>query len=148
MNYCIIFGSASNLIAAEGSDLTVENVTLEKVGEYTCFAINDAGLEMVNVYVYLSPSLLEEPQDVGTSINQTVSFNCRAEGYPLPSITWQKLMNDVFVDLSGQNETELVISSVQQSDAGVYQCIAYTIINGTRYEATANATLAGKTCIS
>ena len=130
--------------------LTIDNVTSKEAGEYMCFAVNDAGIETAKVLINLLPKLLEEPQDVGTAINQSVTFRCSVEGFPFPSIVWQKLADDGgnFVDLPGENGTVLSISPVKLSDAGVYQCVASNDINGTNYEVSANATLAGKTCIT
>ena len=138
-----MFISAVKTVVSEGSVLNLNNVSINEAGVYTCFVSNDAGIELLPATVYLQPEITKEPEDITASLNQSVSFNCTAEGFPSFSIAWQRLMNDEFVMLNEENRTVLEINSIQYDNAGVYRCLAYSIINGTIYSATANATLTG-----
>ena len=124
--------------------MSIQNISSNKAGEYACFAVNDAGDELVSVTVNLLPIILTELQDVMVSLNDSVSFECIVDGFPTPSIVWQKLVNKEFIELE-ENGTTLVIDPIQRDSTGLYRCLAYNTINGAMYSAMANATLLGKT---
>lgn len=35
------------------------------------------------------PRIVTEPQDITTPVDQDIVFRCRAEGYPMPTISWE-----------------------------------------------------------
>ncbi|XP_078658332.1 receptor-type tyrosine-protein phosphatase S-like [Branchiostoma floridae x Branchiostoma belcheri] len=81
------------------------------------------------------------PQDQVKDAGQSVSWTCRANGYPLPDVTWQHGGNDLTADgsditivtshgSSGNDvytESTLTISSVGRQHDGAYTCSASNI---------------------
>ena len=62
---------------------------------------------------------------------QTAVFNCVVGGYPTPDVAWEKDGMELNVAAharlrvsSNNGNHRLIISNVQQSDAGQYKCVA------------------------
>ena len=74
------------------SVLTLTDVNApDNGGEYTCVAINDAGVGLSISTLYFEPQFIEEPVDTeANSILDSVSLRCRAEAFPFPNYQWQK----------------------------------------------------------
>ena len=106
----------------------------ENGGRYILVAINDAGFEIVIRNLYFLPEFLEEPQDVLTDVNQSVSLNVVIDGSPMPTIRWQRLVEGYFNDIPDENQTTLQFNPVGFSDAGVYRSVIFNTINGTVIE--------------
>ena len=110
------------------SVLTLTNVNApDNGGEYTCVAINDAGVGLSISTLYFEPQFIEEPVD--TETNSSLSLICRAESFPFPMYQWQKKMSGMFSDIAEENSELFKIDA--DSDAGVYQCIVMNTINNT-----------------
>uniref|UniRef100_A0A0B7AY06 Cell adhesion molecule-related/down-regulated by oncogenes n=1 Tax=Arion vulgaris TaxID=1028688 RepID=A0A0B7AY06_9EUPU len=74
------------------------------------------------------PKIVMQPKDVDVTFGNTVYFSCRAEGDPNPEIIWSHNDNVINTNVEErynilQNGT-LMIESAQDSDKGVYECIA------------------------
>ena len=135
-------------IVSNDSILTLVNANgSNDGGRYIFVALNDAGFEVVIRNLYFLPQFLEEPQDIVTRVNETVTLSVVVDGYPLPNIQWQRLVDGEFVDLIGENETILLFPSIQFSDAGVYRCIISNIINGTAEEKVSKEAILSGLCV-
>ncbi len=136
---CIIHYSfldtSNDLIISTDPILPLTNISgSQNGGRYILVVLNEAGIDVIIRNLYFLPEFLEEPQDVLTNVNQTVSFNVAVDGSPFPSFQWQRLVNGSFEDLPGENQTTLQFSPVGYGDAGVYRCVISNTINGTEYE--------------
>ncbi|KAH9373256.1 hypothetical protein HPB48_005001 [Haemaphysalis longicornis] len=62
-------------------------------GQYTCFATNDAAADnrTTDVIVNVSPRVKVTPQNKTVTAGSRVVFDCSAEGFPTPLISWQKM---------------------------------------------------------
>ena len=57
---------------------------------------------------------------------QNVTLSCNASGFPAPTVYWVKTSNGVRF-----NETELVFTNINRSEAGEYKCVASNPCNTT-----------------
>ncbi|KAM9316417.1 peroxidasin homolog [Gastrophryne carolinensis] len=77
------------------------------------------------------PRITSEPQDVDVTFGNTVYFTCRAEGNPKPEIIWLRNKNELSmkedVRLNLLDDGTLMIQNTQETDEGVYQCMAKNI---------------------
>ncbi|KAG7268146.1 hypothetical protein CRUP_016477 [Coryphaenoides rupestris] len=64
----------------------------EDAGTYECVAENSRGLNTVKgkLSFYAPPHLIEKPQDVQKSIDDSLVWECKATGKPKPSYRWMK----------------------------------------------------------
>ena len=79
----------------------------------------------------VAPEISQSPRDTTEVEGQTAVFNCVVAGYPTPDVAWEK--NGVELNVaeharlrvsSNDGNHRLIISNVQQSDAGQYKCVA------------------------
>ncbi|XP_063064101.1 contactin-4 [Engraulis encrasicolus] len=100
----------------------------EDAGVYECVAENARGKNAVKgkLTYYAPPHLTERPDDLQRPIDESVVWECKANGKPKPSYRWLKngeplepMENKVQV-VNGV----LTISSLTLSDAAMYQCVA------------------------
>ncbi|KAM6933283.1 immunoglobulin superfamily member 10 [Xenentodon cancila] len=115
--------------------LSIENANINDRGQYLCLAENDYGSDklLVTLSVVAYPSRILEPKmrEKKSHVGHTVEMNCKAEGRPMPIISWI-LANRTQV--RGQNvgkgrvsvssEGTLIIEHVSVYDRGYYKCIA------------------------
>ncbi|KAK0147536.1 Contactin-3 [Merluccius polli] len=100
----------------------------EDAATYECVAENSRGLNTVKgkLSFYAPPHLIEKPEDIQKSIDDSLVWECKATGKPKPSYRWMK---------NGENleSTEervqvangaLSISRLTLADVGMYQCVA------------------------
>ncbi|XP_038605963.1 peroxidasin homolog [Tachyglossus aculeatus] len=77
------------------------------------------------------PRITSEPQNVDVTLGNTVYFTCKAEGNPKPEIIW--LHNNNEIDMKDNSRLNLLqdgtlmIQDTQESDKGIYQCMAKNI---------------------
>lgn len=115
--------------------LLIQNTSIKDHGQYICLAENDYGSDklVVTLSVVAYPSRILEPKmrELKSYAGNTVEMKCKAEGRPMPTISWI-LANRTQV--RGQNTQEervsvsaegtLVIKQVSVYDRGYYKCIA------------------------
>ncbi|XP_049268848.1 LOW QUALITY PROTEIN: Down syndrome cell adhesion molecule-like protein Dscam2 [Rhipicephalus sanguineus] len=105
-------------------------------GNYTCVASNPAtssnySAEMI---VRVPPTWRQEPVDKAAVMGQAVSFDCQADGFPVPVIRWKKehrteSAREFSVIISNANvqileNGSLSIREADRLDAGHYMCQA------------------------
>ncbi|XP_030054785.1 peroxidasin homolog isoform X2 [Microcaecilia unicolor] len=77
------------------------------------------------------PRITSEPQDVDVTSGNTVYFTCRAEGNPKPEIIWLRNNNELSMKddarLNLLDDGTLMIQNTQETDQGVYQCMAKNV---------------------
>uniref|UniRef100_A0A8C5LQK3 Contactin-5 n=1 Tax=Leptobrachium leishanense TaxID=445787 RepID=A0A8C5LQK3_9ANUR len=116
--------------------LEIPNVQLEDAGTYECKAENFRGKNAFRgqLQVYTQPQWVEKINDTQIDSGDQLRWECKATAKPRPIYRWLK--NGL--PLMPQNRIEMVngiltIHNVNQSDAGMYQCLSeniYGIIYG------------------
>ncbi|XP_026531431.1 contactin-5 [Notechis scutatus] len=107
--------------------LEIPNVQLEDAGTYECKAENSRGRNVFRgqLQIYTYPHWTERLNDTQLDSGDQLHWECRASGKPRPTYRWLKNGNT----LRSESRIEMVngvlmIHSVNQSDAGMYQCVA------------------------
>ena len=109
------------------SALQISQVRKEDSDTYTCSAKNLLGKAEKNtlfVVVSLPRFTSKPPSKIVSMLTFTVRLNCSATGDPQPIISWRKQGGQLPVGRSQQINGALVITNLQQSDAGIYICTA------------------------
>ncbi|XP_015772550.1 PREDICTED: roundabout homolog 2-like [Acropora digitifera] len=109
------------------SALQISQVRKEDSDTYTCSAKNLLGkAEKKTMLVVVSfPRFTSKPPSkIVLLLNSTERLNCSAIGDPQPIISWRKQGGQLPVGRSQQINGGLVITNLQQSDAGNYICTA------------------------
>ena len=109
------------------SALQISQVRKEDSDTYTCSAKNLLGKAEKNtmlVVVSLPQFTSKPPPKIVSMLNSTVRLNCSATGDPQPIISWRKQGGQLPVGRSQEVNGALVITNLQQSDAGNYICTA------------------------
>ena len=128
--------------------LTLTNITAPTHGgRYDCIVLNDAGFGIDSATLYVHPTIVLDPMDTLTRVNETINLTCLAEGFPYPTYQWQMMdrSSGYYEDIPGETETVLTISPVQFDDIGRYRCVATNVIDGYKRVAnSSNAHVTGK----
>ena len=109
------------------SALQISQVRKEDSDVYTCSAKNLLGKpekKTMLVVVSLPRFTSKPPSKILSTLSSTVRLNCSAAGDPQPIISWKKQGGQLPVGRSRQINGALVITNLQQSDAGIYICTA------------------------
>ena len=112
------------------SALQIFQVRKEDSEFYICSAENLVGRvekKTLLVVVSLPQFTSKPPSKIVSILNCTVRLNCSAIGDPQPAISWRKQGGQLPVGRSRQINGALVITNLQQSDAGNYICTATSI---------------------
>ncbi|CAL8356796.1 unnamed protein product [Lota lota] len=132
--------------------LQIQKVQLEDAGQYRCVATN-IGNRMKSKEAALTvnhgtapksrqrPRIIAGPQNVTTSMHQTVVLECIATGNPQPIISWSRADSkpiDVY-NAKVLGSGNLVLTDVKSQHSGIYLCRATT--PGTRNHSLAAANL-------
>uniref|UniRef100_A0A4X2K9U4 Protogenin n=1 Tax=Vombatus ursinus TaxID=29139 RepID=A0A4X2K9U4_VOMUR len=132
--------------------LQIYGVDQKDAGNYRCVATTVASrrksIEATVTVIpakesksFHKPTIIAGPQNITTSLHQTVVLECMATGNPKPIISWSRLDHksiDVF-NTRVLGNGNLMISDVKLQHAGIYICRAST--PGTRNFTVAMATL-------
>ena len=112
------------------SALKISQVHKEDSDVYTCSAKNLLGKaekKTMLVVVSLPRFTSKPPSKIVSMLSSTVRLNCSDTGDPQPIINWRKPGGQLPVGRSRQINGALVITNLQQSDAGNYICTATSI---------------------
>ncbi|KFP01647.1 Hemicentin-1, partial [Calypte anna] len=124
--------SSTLQILHNGKILKLLKATTDDAGQYSCKAINVAGSseKLFNLDVLVPPSIAGAgtPREIAVILNQEISLECRAKGFPFPDIHWFKdgkplFLGDPNVELLDRGQV-LHIKSARRVDKGRYQCSA------------------------
>nr|XP_058926211.1 contactin-5 [Kogia breviceps] len=107
--------------------LEIPNVQLDDAGIYECRAENSRGKNSFRgqLQVYTYPHWVAKLNDTQLDSGSPLRWECKATGKPRPTYRWLK--NGVPLLLQSRVEMVngvLMIHNVNQSDAGMYQCLA------------------------
>ncbi|XP_051515372.1 contactin-3-like [Myxocyprinus asiaticus] len=107
--------------------LEIPSFQQEDAGGYECVAENKMGKNMVQgrLSFHAKPQWVQTMRDSALSIEERLFWECKANGKPKPSYSWLK--NGELLAAEDRIQIEngaLTISSVNLSDAGMYQCVA------------------------
>ncbi|KAM4563250.1 contactin-4 isoform 1-T2 [Odontesthes bonariensis] len=122
------FGRKVDINKASGV-LEIPYFQQEDAGIYECVAENSRGRNLVKgkLSFYAPPQLIEKPQDVQRTIDETLLWECKANAKPKPSYRWLKNgepLDPMEQDRFQVNNGVLTISSLNLADIGMYQCVA------------------------
>uniref|UniRef100_A0A671KEA3 Contactin-3-like n=1 Tax=Sinocyclocheilus anshuiensis TaxID=1608454 RepID=A0A671KEA3_9TELE len=107
--------------------LEIPSFQQEDAGGYECVAENKMGKNTVQgrLSFHAKPQWVQTMRDNALSIEERLFWECKANGKPKPSYSWLK--NGELLAAEDRIQIEngaLTISSVNLSDAGMYQCVA------------------------
>uniref|UniRef100_A0A8C6L7W2 Roundabout, axon guidance receptor, homolog 3 (Drosophila) n=1 Tax=Nothobranchius furzeri TaxID=105023 RepID=A0A8C6L7W2_NOTFU len=116
-------------------ELTISDVQVEDSGFYICQAISVAGsiltkarLEVESVPLDRVPPIIRQgPANYTLASGATAHFHCHIIGTPTPSIQWEKDGQRILGKTGRTSFLEngtLQITSLQETDSGVYTCLA------------------------
>ncbi|XP_066244769.1 cell adhesion molecule Dscam1 isoform X33 [Euwallacea similis] len=122
----------------KGSSLTIDSVSADHAGEYSCIALNRAGFDrhsaVLNVNV--PPRWILEPTDKAFAQGSDAAVECKADGFPKPVVTWKRATGvspGDYKDFKPNNpdvrveDGTLMINNIQKTNEGYYLCEA---VNG------------------
>uniref|UniRef100_A0A8C4U7D5 Hemicentin-1 n=1 Tax=Falco tinnunculus TaxID=100819 RepID=A0A8C4U7D5_FALTI len=124
--------SSTLQILHNGKILKLLKAATDDAGQYSCKAINAAGSseKLFNLDILVPPSIIgaETPGEIAVVLNQEISLECRAKGFPFPDIHWFKdgkplFLGDPNVELLDKDQV-LHIKNARRLDKGRYQCSA------------------------
>uniref|UniRef100_A0A8C2H6C6 Contactin-5 n=1 Tax=Cyprinus carpio TaxID=7962 RepID=A0A8C2H6C6_CYPCA len=111
--------------------LEIPNIQLEDSGSYECKAENTRGGTAFrgHLQVYTLPQWISMINDTQLDSGEQLRWECRATGKPRPTYRWlrngEPLNSQVHIDTQVEMVNgELIIHRLQQTDSGMYQCIA------------------------
>ncbi|XP_039475845.1 immunoglobulin superfamily DCC subclass member 3-like [Oreochromis aureus] len=115
-------------------------------GEYECAAQNRYGMlvsRKARVQLASLPKFLSHPESMNVDVGGVARLTCQVNGIPEANITWQKDRRSLSTDDHRYTllpNGVLQITGVQQTDGGLFRCIASNIAN-TRYSHEAQLTV-------
>uniref|UniRef100_A0AAR2ITJ8 Neural cell adhesion molecule 2 n=1 Tax=Pygocentrus nattereri TaxID=42514 RepID=A0AAR2ITJ8_PYGNA len=135
--------SEQYVMRARGTTLTIRNIKQDDGGSYTCKASNKAGEMQQEIFlkVFVQPHITKL-RNVTAVEGSAAMISCKAEGEPLPEISWRRASDghsfsdgdkspDGRVEVRGRHgESMLTIVGVGLSDWGRFDCEALSRIGG------------------
>lgn len=116
-----------------GKTLVIFSVDEQDEGTYECTASNGHGTQLSHamaVSVASAPYWIRAPNNTNAAQDESVQFECLAEGDPKPNLEW--LLNGQPISAQKRQSIRidgntLYIDSLKKSDMGVYQCNASNV---------------------
>ncbi|KAM4896067.1 hemicentin-1 [Sylvia borin] len=123
----IITTGNSYTVQPSGS-LQIAKAAVEDAGTYMCVAQNPAGtaLGKIKLKVQVPPVIKSHVEEYVVAVDQSVTLQCEAEGYPGPEISWHKAGQQITESMRRRilSTGALQILFVQPGDSGRYTCTA------------------------
>nr|XP_055043672.1 basement membrane-specific heparan sulfate proteoglycan core protein isoform X20 [Misgurnus anguillicaudatus] len=118
-------GTLPNHVVVKGNVLRIEQVTEADRGKYRCTASNNVGSVQsdVDLKIQALPEIAAQPETKEVTVGSDAIFPCIASGYPVPTITWSKVDNEL-PSKCRQDGHVLTVPAVTHTDAGLYVCTA------------------------
>ncbi|XP_055856707.1 cell adhesion molecule Dscam2 isoform X4 [Episyrphus balteatus] len=130
-------GFSLSRMNARTSSLNIDSLGAVHRGIYRCIAKNKAGTNefSAELHVNVPPRWILEPTDKAFAQGSDAKVECKADGFPKPSVTWKRAVGDTpgeYKDLKKNDnirveEGTLLIDNIQKNNEGYYLCEA---ING------------------
>ncbi|XP_052739508.1 cell adhesion molecule Dscam2 isoform X48 [Bicyclus anynana] len=125
-------------LGPRASVLTINSVSANHQGNYTCIVQNAAGRaeHAATLVVNVPPRWILEPTDKAFAQGSDAKVECKADGFPKPQVTWKRAEGDTpgdYKDLKPNNpnvkveDGTLMIANIQKTNEGYYLCEA---VNG------------------
>ncbi|CAH2265758.1 jg7946 [Pararge aegeria aegeria] len=125
-------------LGPRASVLTINSVSANHQGNYTCIVQNAAGRAeyAATLVVNVPPRWILEPTDKAFAQGSDAKVECKADGFPKPQVTWKRAEGDTpgdYKDLKPNNpnvkveDGTLMIANIQKTNEGYYLCEA---VNG------------------
>lgn len=116
-----------------GKTLVINRTDDQDEGTYECIASNGHGTQLshaITVSVSSAPYWIRAPNNTVAAQDESVQFECLAEGKPKPNLEW--LLNGQPLNTQKRSSVRidgniLYIESLKKTDMGVYQCNASNI---------------------
>ncbi|XP_016315955.1 basement membrane-specific heparan sulfate proteoglycan core protein isoform X2 [Sinocyclocheilus anshuiensis] len=118
-------GSLPDHVEIRGNILRIDHVVESDSGQYRCTATNNVGSEYNQVVLNIQslPQISAQPESKDVTVGSDAVLPCIASGYPVPTITWSKVENELPPKCS-QDGHVLTVPGVTHTDAGTYACTA------------------------
>ncbi|KAI1290169.1 Hemicentin-1 [Halotydeus destructor] len=106
------------------SILSIEKLLASDAGNYTCTARSSVGQDSISLNLKVKQKLKwrHEPKDLIAHVGHDISLECSADGLPVPTIRWFRIMESNKIEIFKGNQMRL--SPVTQEDVGTYECVA------------------------
>ena len=118
-------------IIGNDSMLEVLDIDAFSGGNYICTVSNTAGSGSAFTTLYVAPYIVTPLEEVILTFNgSSLNLTCEADGFPLPTVTWDRNETDEVVS----DNSQLIIPTVTFGQEGVYRCLANVTVNGVDYE--------------
>ncbi|CAH0555685.1 unnamed protein product [Brassicogethes aeneus] len=120
------------------SVLSIDSVNGDHAGNFTCLVSNRAGISThtATLVVKVPPRWILEPTDKAFAQGSDAAVECKADGFPKPTVTWKRATGvspGDYKDFKPNNpdvkveDGTLTINNIQKTNEGYYLCEA---VNG------------------
>ena len=107
------------------STFSIPSVSATDGGTYTCIKTDSFNNTMTpSLTLHVNPYFTTTPMNVSTSIGQTLSSTCQAEGFPTPTVSWVMVPDNGSNPVSVSTTGLLQFVSITLSQFGTYRCTA------------------------
>ena len=137
-----IVNGLANIALSNESSLNISYVNATRDGgDYLCYVINGAGVEMNRTTLFVRPTITERPVNVYTNVDETVSLSCRADSFPVPNYQWEMMNRSTgqYELIANETSNTLTLDSIMFNEYGWYRCVATA--NGIEGNATSTSAL-------